>query len=58
MDQPELLLGEWKKKVKLYGSEETIHGLVVGGGGHYERMGERNSKMEAGHLSAREAAGT
>jgi hypothetical protein len=36
MAEPELLLGEWKKDVKVYGNKQTVHGLVVGAGGHYE----------------------
>lgn len=41
MEEPELLLGEWNKKATLYGKEQKVHGLVVGGGGHFERMGDK-----------------
>lgn len=58
MKEPELLLGEWSKRVKEYGEEKQLHGLVVAAGGHYERQANKKEypQTEKGHLSWREAA--
>ena len=68
MVEPELLLGKWKKDVMVYGEKKTLDGLVVAGGGHYERCAKKKPyegyvgskyttvQMEAGDMSLREAA--
>ncbi len=64
MTEPELLFGEWEKEAEVYGLKQRIHGMVLAGGGHYERMGRRQTdvtpcwvpKFEAGDMSLREAA--
>ena len=69
MAEPELLLGRWKKDVTVYGEKQTLEGLVVAGGGHYERCAKKpaiNSyvsgkghvsvQMESGDLCLRSAA--
>ena len=64
MQEPMLLLGRWKKEVQVYGEKQTLEGLVIAGGGHYERCarkpviwtGSASVKLEAGDMSLREAA--
>jgi 8-oxo-dGTP pyrophosphatase MutT (NUDIX family) len=41
MNEPELLLGRWKKDVVVYGDKKNLEGLVVAGGGHYERCARK-----------------
>jgi ADP-ribose pyrophosphatase YjhB (NUDIX family) len=41
MSEPELLLGKWKKDVTVYGEKQTLEGLVIAGGGHYERCAKK-----------------
>lgn len=56
MEEPHLLLGEWKKNAPIYGKPQEIHGVVVGGGGHYESVGNKPKNVEQGDFSLREAA--
>lgn len=40
---PQLILGVWdKKNVMIYGTTQNVKGLVLAGGGHMERMGNKN----------------
>ena len=69
MEDVVLLLGRWKKDVEVYGHREMLEGLVVAGGGHYERCaakpdittyvsgyGNKGVKLEPGDMSLRAAA--
>lgn len=67
MLEPELLLGRWKKEVEVYGVKQSLEGLVIAGGGHYERCAKKSPipsasgygngiVPEAGDVSLREAA--
>ncbi len=69
MAEPELLLGRWKKDVMVYGEKQTLEGLVIAGGGHYERCAKKapitvyspgkgnvNVQMEQGDMCLRNAA--
>lgn len=56
MKEPHILLGEFKKDADLYGSKTQLHGLVLGGGGHYERIGNKPPGVEGGDMSLMDAA--
>ena len=62
MVEPELLLGRWKKDVVVYGSKQSLEGLVIAGGGHYERCANKpkiqytSATFEQGDMSLRAAA--
>lgn len=66
MSQPHLLIGRWKKQVEIYGTLTELEGLVLAGGGHYERMAKkgpiydnmmsRSIMPEGGDFSLRAAA--
>lgn len=57
MREPLLVIGEWKKDgVKVWGRTQTLHGVVVPAGGHYEIYGDRPDTLEPGHTSLTHAA--
>jgi 8-oxo-dGTP pyrophosphatase MutT (NUDIX family) len=42
MKEPCVLFGKWKKNVEIYGKKRELEGLVLAGGGHYERMANKS----------------
>jgi len=43
--EPHLILGLWdKKNVEIYGTKQDVKGLVLAGGGHYERMANKKAR--------------
>lgn len=40
-EEPQVVLGRWTKEQEQYGKKVKFDGLVLSGGGHYERMGNK-----------------
>lgn len=44
---PQVIIGVWdKKNINIFGKIQNVRGLVLAGGGHVERMGDKNWRPE------------
>lgn len=45
-EAPRLILGVWDKEIVIFGKTTRVQGLVLAGGGHVERTGDKNWRPE------------